>query len=170
MKTYAALVCFLVLTPPAFAEQRNQTVAIGSWEIATATKAGKFESCSMSRSDGDFGISFVRAEDGLLLLLDSPKWKLERGKAYPVRLIAGGQSVEAKALAETRGVTIALADRPFNARLKSANALQVQGEGATLRVPLDKSALALERLDVCFEKNIREGPETNPFVAPGRKP
>jgi hypothetical protein len=30
--------------------------------------------------------------------------------------------------------------------------------------------LALERLDMCFEKNVREGPETNPFVAPSRKP
>ena len=59
---------------------------------------------------GDLGISFVRGEDGLLLLLDSPKWKLERGKAYTVRLTAGGQSVEAQALAETKGVTIAVAD------------------------------------------------------------
>lgn len=169
-KSYAAFVCFLFLTPSALAEQRDQTVAIGPWDITTTTKAGKFESCSMTRTDGDLGISFVRAEDGLLLLLDSPKWKLERGKSYPVRLTAGGQSVEAKALAETRVVTIALADRSFNANLRAANTLEVKGEGATLRVPLYKSALALERLELCFERNIREGPETNPFVAPGRKP
>jgi hypothetical protein len=170
-KTYAVLFCFLFLTPSAFAQQQqDQTVAIGPWDIATTSKAGKFDSCSMSRTVGDLNTSFVRAEDGLLLLLDSPKWKLERGKAYTVRLRAGGLSVEAKALAETRGVTIALADRSFNARLRTANALEVQGEGATLRVPLDKSALALERLDMCFEKNVREGPETNPFVAPSRKP
>jgi hypothetical protein len=160
----------LGVTPSAFAQQQDQTVAIGPWDIATISKAGKFESCSMSRTVEDLGTSFVRAEDGLLLLLDSPKWKLERGKAYTVRLRAGGQSVEAKALAETKSVTIALADRSFNARLRTANALEVQGEGATLRVPLDKSALALERLDMCFEKNVREGPETNPFVAPSRKP
>ena len=61
----------------------------------------------------------MRAQDGLLLLLDSPKWKLDRGKAYTVRLVAGSQSVEAKALAE---------------------------------------------------KNSRESAETNPFVAPDRKP
>jgi hypothetical protein len=46
----------------------------------------------------------------------------------------------------------------------------VQGEGAALRVPLDKSALAFERLEMCFDKNSREGPETNPFVAPSRRP
>ena len=106
----------------------------------------------------------------MLLLLDSPKWKLERGKAYTVRLTAGGHSVEAKALAETKGVTVAVADRSFNARLRIANALEVRGDGATLHVPLDKSALALERLEMCFERNVREGAETNPFVAPSRRP
>jgi len=170
MKRYAVLLCFLILTPSAFA-QPDQAVVIGPWVITTTTKAGKFDSCSMNRTTvGDLGISFVRGEDGLLLLLDSPKWKLERGKAYTVRLTAGGHSVEAKALAETKGVTVAVADRSFNARLRIANALEVRGEGATLHVPLDKSALALERLDMCFEKNARDGTETNPFVAPSRKP
>ena len=172
MKKYGGvLVYFLILTPCAFAQQPEQTFVVGPWVIATTSKAGKFDSCSMNRTTvGDLGISFVRGEDGLLLLLDSPKWKLERGKAYTVRLTAGGQSVEAQALAETKGVTIAVADRSFNARLRIANALEVQGEGATLHVPLDKSALALERLETCFEKNMREGPEANPFVAPSRKP
>jgi hypothetical protein len=170
MKTYATLMCFVLLAPSAIAEQQNQTVTIGPWDIVTSSKAGKFESCLMNRTVGDLGISFVRAEDGLLLLLDSPKWKLERGKAYSVRLAAGGQSVEAKALAETKGVTIALADKSFHATLRAASNLEVRGEGATLRVPLDKSALALERLEICFEKNIREGPETNPFVTPSRAP
>jgi hypothetical protein len=45
----------------------------------------------------------------------------------------------------------------------------VRGEGATLQVPLDGSTLALERLEVCFEKNNREGADVNPF-APKRKP
>ena len=107
---------------------------------------------------------------GCYCFCDSPQWKLERGKAYTVRLTAGRQSVEAKALAETKGVTIAVADRSFVAGLRTANALEVQGAGAKLHVPLDQSALALERLDMCFEKNAREGPETNPFVAPSRKP
>jgi hypothetical protein len=38
----------------------------------------------------------------------------------------------------------------------------VQAEGATLRVPLDGSSTAFERLEECF--NTREAPETNPFV------
>ena len=99
----------------------------------------------------------------------SPR-KLERGKAYSVQLVAGPRSTEAKALAELKGVTIALADRSFNEILRAANFLDVRGEGATLRVPLDKSTAALDRLELCFEKNGRESPETNPFVAPTRKP
>jgi hypothetical protein len=170
MKSHFALIFSLVLTSSSVAQQQDQTITIGSWDIATSSKAGKFESCSMSRTVGVLGVSFVRAEDGLLLLLDSPKWKLERGKAYPVRLTAGGQSLEVKALAENRGVTIALADKSFNAVLRAAAAMEVRGEGATLRVPLDKSALALERLELCFDRNSREGPETNPFVVPRRKP
>ena len=172
MKPHVAFVCLALLTSSALAqqEQNAQTVIIGPWSIMTTSKAGKFENCTMIRTGEGLGTSFVRAEDGLLLLLNSPKWKLERGKAYSVRLTAGPQSVETKALAETKGVTIALADKPFNANLRTANVLEVRAEGATLRVPLDKSALALERLEMCFEKNVREGPETNPFVAPGRKP
>jgi hypothetical protein len=145
-------------------------VIVGPWEIATSYTADKFDTCLMNRSAAGLGISFVRAQDGLLLFLDSPKWKLERGKAYPVRLVAGSQSVDAKALAETKGVTVALADRPFNGRLKSATVLEVRGDGATLRVPLDGSTAAFERLETCFDKNSRERAETNPFVAPDRKP
>jgi hypothetical protein len=66
--------------------------------------------------------------------------------------------------------SVALADRPFNEKLRTASVLEVRGEGATLHVPLDKSTAALERLELCFEKNGREGPETNPFVAPNRTP
>jgi hypothetical protein len=67
-------------------------------------------------------------------------------------------------------VTIAFADRSFNERLRAANVLEVKAEGATLQVPLDRSALALDRLELCFEKNGRESVQTNPFVAPSRKP
>jgi hypothetical protein len=133
-------------------------------------KADKFDGCVMSRTEAGLGISFSQAKDGLLLLLDSPKWKLDRGKAYSVRLAAGSQSVDAKALAETKNVTVALSDRQFNGKLRSANVLEVRGEGATLRVPLDGSAAAFDRLETCFEKNSRESAETNPFVAPDRKP
>jgi hypothetical protein len=171
MRTIIVLLGMNVLISSALAQQsRDQTVAVGSWNIGTTYKAEKFDNCTMSRTVGDLGISFVRTQDGLLLLLDSPKWKLERGKAYSVRLMAGSQSVDAKALAETKGITIALADRPFNGKLRSANALDVRGEGTTLRVPLDKSAAAFDRLELCFEKNGNNGPETNPFVSPNTNP
>jgi hypothetical protein len=67
-------------------------------------------------------------------------------------------------------VTIALADRPLNERMRSASILEVIGEGATLRVPLDGSMAALARLEACFVKNSRQSSDTNPFVAPSRKP
>lgn len=150
--------------------QDEQTLKVGPWTIATTYKADKFDNCTMSSSAEELGITFVRNQDGLLLVLDSSKWKLERGKAYSVRLVAGSTSVRAKALAETKGVTIALADRPFNEKLRTANVLEVRGEGATIHVPLIGSAAALQRLEACFDKNQRESTETNPFVAPSRKP
>ena len=151
-------------------ERQEQTVTVGPWTIGTSYKADKFDSCSMSRSTEGMDITFLRTQDGLLLFLQSPKWKLERGKAYTVRLMAGSRSVESKALAESKTVTIALADRAINERLRTADVLQVRGEGATLRVPLDGSTAALARLDACFDKNSQAGVETNPFVSPSRKP
>ena len=59
---------------------------------------------------------------------------------------------------------------PRYQRIDASAIPSVRAEGATLHVPLDKSALALERLESCFEKNGREGIEANPFVAPSRKP
>jgi Extensin-like protein C-terminus len=148
----------------------EQTVAVGPWTIAVSYKGDKFENCSMNRSTAELGITFFRGEDGLLLVLDSQKWKLERGKAYTVRVVAGSRSVEAKALAESKSVRIALVDRSLNERLRTADVLEVRGEGETLRVPLDGSTAALGRLETCFDKNSRAGVETNPFVAPRRKP
>jgi hypothetical protein len=157
------------LATTAIADAQDQTVSVGPWTIAMSSKADRFDSCTMSRSSNDLNITFVRAHDGLLLLLDSPKWKLERGKAYDVTLMAGSRSVQEKAQAEAKSVTIVLEDRPLNERVRSANILQVKGDGATLRVPLNGSTAALERLEECFEKNS-VGVETNPFVAPIRKP
>jgi hypothetical protein len=140
----------------------NQTVSAGPWTIGPTYKANKLQSCTMSRSDSEPGITFVRAQDGLLAILESQKWKLDRGKSYSVRLTAGSRSVEAKAMAETKKVSITLADSQLNAKLRSVNRLLVQAEGATLLVPLDGSSKAFERLEECF--NPREAPETNPFV------
>ena len=169
MRSPIATSIALFLATSAIADAQDQTVSVGPWTLATSSKADKFDSCTMSRSTSDLNITFVRAHDGLLLLLDSPKWKLERGKAYDVTLRAGSRSLQAKALAETKSVTIALADRPLNERVRTANILEVKGDGATLTVPLSGSTTALGRLEECFEKNS-VGVESNPFVAPTRKP
>jgi hypothetical protein len=170
MRLLFALSLALFSATSAIAHAQDQTVSVGSWTIATSSKADKFDSCTMSRSTNDLDITFLRTHDGLLLLLDSSKWKLERGKTYDVALLAGSRSVQAKALAETKSVTITLADRALNERMRTANILEVRGEGATLRVPLDGSTAALGRLETCFEKNSRAGVERNPFVAANRKP
>jgi hypothetical protein len=155
----------------AYAEERQeQAITIGPWTIGISYKADKFDSCSMSRSTEGIDLTFLRTPDGLLLFLQSQKWKLERGKAYIIRLRAGSRSVEAKALAESKAVTIALVDRTLNERLRSADVLEVRGEGATLRVPLDGSTAALARLDACFDKNSRAGVDTNPFVSRSHRP
>ena len=170
MRTAVAFSVATLSATSAMAYAEEQTVTVGPWAITTSYKGDKFDSCSMSRSASELDTTFVRGQDGLLLLLDLQKWKLERGKAYPVRLVAGSRSVEAKALAESKAVTIALADRALNERLRTADVLEVRGEGATLRVPLDGSTAALGRLEACFDKNSRAGVETNPFVSPSRKP
>ena len=166
MRAAIALSFVLVLTRPIVAWAEDQATTVGPWTIATSSKADKFDSCMMSRSVDDLNASFVRSAEGLLLLLDSPKWRLERGKTYSVTLVAGSRSVDAEALPETKGVTIALADRPFNDGMRTANILEIRGEGATLGVPLDGSSEAFRRLELCFADNSRPTSDTNPFVAP----
>jgi hypothetical protein len=170
IRTSIVLSFALLLSMSVAASAEDQAVTLGPWTVATSSRGDKFDSCTMSRSSNDLDVSFVRDQDGLLLLLESSKWRLERGRAYMVTLIAGSRSVEAKASAETKGVTIALTDRPLNERMRTANVLEAMGEGATLRVPLDGSIAALARLETCFEKNSRQSSDTNPFVAPNRKP
>ena len=170
MRTTIALSLALFLTTPVVAWAEDQAIAVGPWTIATSSRGDKFDSCTMSRSTNDLDVSFIRNQDGLILLLESSKWRLERGKAYPVKLVAGSWSIEAKVSAETKDVTIALTDRSLNERIRTANILEVMGEGATLRVPLDGSTAALSRLESCFVKNSRQSSEINPFVAPNRQP
>ena len=170
MRSLVVLSLALLFVPSVIAHAEDQTVSVGPWTIATSFKADKFQSCTMSRSKNDLDIAFVRTQDGMHLLLDSSKWKLERGKTYDVTLVASSRSVKARALAETKSVTITLADQLLNERVRTANLLEVRGEAATLRVPLDGSTAALDRLEACFEKNSRVGAESNPFVASNRKP
>jgi hypothetical protein len=159
-----------LLSRSAMARGEGETVAVGQWTIATSYKDDKFDDCSMSRSTDRLDITFLRTADGLLLVLGSEKWKLERGKAYDVHLAAGSRSVKAKALAEAKAVKVPLADRSLIKRVQTSEFLEVRGEGATVRVPLDGSAAALTRLESCFNKNNQTSVESNPFVAPSRRP
>jgi hypothetical protein len=152
------------------AHPEEQTVTVGPWTIGTSYKADDFDGCAMSRSTEGVDVTFLRTRDSLLLFLQSQKWNLERGKAYTVRLMAGSRSVEAKALAESKTVTIALADRSLNEMLSTADVLEVRGEGATLQVPLEGSTAALARLDACLDRNNRAGIDANPFVSPTNRP
>ena len=113
--------------------------------------------------------SFLRTSDGLKLTLESPNWKLERGKNYPVRMKAGPASWNTDVAAENNSVSVAISDKKFIEGLRAANVFVVEGAGATIRIPLDQSRAALERLDKCLTKHSR-AVETNPFVAPPRQP
>jgi hypothetical protein len=170
MRAPITLSLTLFLTLPGVAWAEDQAIALGPWTIATSSRGDKFDRCTMTRSTSDIDVSFIRDQDGLILFLESSKWRLDRGRAYPVTLVAGPRSVDAKAAAETKGVTIALTSQPLNESMRTANVLEVRGEGATLRVPLDGSSAALSRLETCFVKNSRQSSDTNPFVAPNRKP
>ena len=147
-----------------------QTVAVGPWTISASHKADDLDGCAMSRSTEGMDITLFHSRDSVLLLLQSQKWNLERGKSYTVRVAAGPRSVEAKALAESKTVRIALTDRFLLRSLRTADAFEIRGEGATLRVPLDGSTAALARLDACSDRNNRAGAETNPFVSPSNRP
>jgi hypothetical protein len=154
----------------AFSAEENKSETIGPWKIEATFKGEKFDRCSINRTlEDDIVASFVRTGDGLTLALESPNWKLERGKNYPVKMTLGPQSFDTEVAAEANSVSMEVKDKKFEAGLRSASALNVVGAGATIRVPLDKSGDAFERLEQCVEKNDK-AVETNPFVAPARLP
>jgi hypothetical protein len=164
----AAFIALPVTVGRAAEESKSDT--IGPWQIEAAFKADKFDRCSISRKlDDDIVADFVRTSDGLTLVLSSPNWKLDRGKQYPVKMNLGSLSWEDQVAAEASSVSVDIKDKKFSTGLRSASALSVVGAGATIKVPLDKSADALDRLDQCVEKN-EKAVQTNPFVAPARQP
>ena len=163
MRAFLATASVFLLANSALAQSALDTVMVGPWKIATTYEADKFQNCTMSRSTPKLNVVLERNAEGLLLKLGSDDWKLERGKAYTVTLTAGSRAIDAKALAETKSVTIALADRSFNKRLGRANHLDIKGERDSLEVPLDRSAEALNRLEQCFQKNVKNNSDSNPF-------
>jgi hypothetical protein len=169
---YSAVIAAFLLLPagvsPAAEESKSET--IGPWEIEATFKGDKFDRCSINRAlQDDIKATFVRTGDGLTLELASPNWKLERGKQYPVKMTLGPVSFDTEVAAEPSSVSIDVKDKRFNTGLRTANALNIVAAGATIRVPLDSSNVALDRLEKCVEKN-EKAVATNPFVAPARQP
>jgi len=163
-------VASLALPTLAFAAEESKSENIGPWEIEATFKADKFDRCSINRKlDNDIVASFARTGDGLMLVLESPNWKLERGKQYPVKVKLGPLSSDAEVAAEPNSASLDIKDKKISSGLRTASALDVVGAGATIHVPLDKSREAFDRLEQCVEKNNR-AVETNPFVAPARQP
>ena len=165
-----AVLASISLPTSALAAEDSKSETIGPWEIEATFKGDKFDRCSINRKlDDDVVATFVRTGDGLSLELESPNWKLERGQDYPVKMTLGPLSFDTKLAAEPNSVSMDVKDKKFEAGLRNANALNVVAAGATIRVPLDQSTAAFERLAQCVEKNDR-AVETNPFVAPARRP
>lgn len=124
----------------------------------------------MSRTTDDgVDVRFTRDADGLDLTMSSPKWRLGRGKRYPVELMAGSSTLQADVAAAGNSVSLPIKVGKFLRSLKLADGLDVKGRGAIIKVALDKSAAGLDRLEACYAKNGSAN-ETNPFVAPKGKP
>ncbi len=167
MKGRAIFFSVFLLSGAAQAQSDDKTVLIGPWKIeASFTKEQKFDRCMMSRTvDNGVTASFARDNSGTALIMTSERWKLDSGKAYPVEFLAGKTNWKTDVTATADTVRVALTDERFNKALRNANRLDVKGAGATISVPLDKSAAALARLESCYENN-RNASETNPFEAP----
>lgn len=165
------LAAFWMITMCGVAQAQNSAedakISIGPWQIgANFTEERKLDQCVMSRTTKD-GIEarFTREENGLSLVMTSPRWELEEGKTYPVEFAAGSTTWKAEVTATSDAVHIALADQLFNDALKKANSLEVRAAGKTITVALNRSADAFARLERCYQTNNKAG-ETNPFVAP----
>jgi hypothetical protein len=171
MRFAAGVAAFVALPAlPGHALEESKSETIGPWEIEAVFDGDKFDRCAIHRPVRDgIVVRFVRAADGLSLELESPNWKLERGKNYPVKMAMGPLSFDAEVAAEPNSVSMAIKDEKFESALRRASALNVVAAGATIRVPLDKSTVAFERLGQCVEKNDRSV-ETNPFLAPPQQP
>ena len=166
------LAAFLALGPGlAYAQTlSSEAVAIGPWQIEATYRSSKFERCVMRRTTEEgIEVRFQRDAKGLEISMDSPRWRLERGKSYPVELIAGSTTFKANMIATRTAVSLPIEDERFLKALRLADGLDVKGAGSTIAVALDKSAAGLERLETCYIKNAA-ATETNPFVAPSRRP
>lgn len=172
MRGFFLIIGFLFQSAAVLAQplRDSQAVGIGPWLIEATYRSGKFERCVMSRTTEE-GIEarLTRDAGGLTLTMTSPRWRLEQGRSYPIELAAGSVTWETKVIATINTVRVSLTEPRFTDGLRIADILEIRGAGSVIRVPLDKSAAAMERLERCYENN-RRSTETNPFIAPSRRP
>lgn len=172
MRGFFLIIGFLFQSAAVLAQplRDSQAVGIGPWLIEATYRTGKFERCVMSRTTEE-GIEarLTRDAGGLTLTMTSPRWRLEQGRSYPIELAAGSVTWDTKVIATINTVRVSLTEPRFTDGLRIADILEIRGAGSVIRVPLDKSAAAMERLERCYENN-RRSTETNPFIAPSRRP
>jgi hypothetical protein len=160
----AASVTLAIASGHAADDRRSQD--LGPWEIETIYKGDKLDHCSINRSlQDDIVARFVRTTDDMRLELESPKWKLERGKNYPVKISVGSLSLDAEVAAEPQSVSLDFDNEKLESALRNANTLNIVAAGATIRVPLDKSAVAFDALAKCVDEQA-ETVAANIFCAP----
>src|SRR5712691_151593 len=87
LRATGILISALALWTSALAQRAEESKMdeIGPWQIEATFKSDKFDHCAISRTVDEIVARFVRTNDGLSLVLESPNWKLERGKPYSVR-------------------------------------------------------------------------------------
>ncbi len=143
-----------------------------AWETEAVYKNDTFDRCLIGRTlDNGMSITFVQTSEGLTMLLASSHWELEPGKSYPVTLKLGPRSWNRDVEAKASSVSMAVTDAGFASGLRAANTLDVVAAGETIRVPLDGSTGAFERLERCVERSARgvPAPLAKPAVEAGSK-
>ena len=121
---------FLMGLTEALAVEETKKDNIGPWEIEATFKDNKFDHCAISRKVDEVVASFLRTSDGLSLTLESPNWKLERGKNYPVLMNAGAKSWNTDVAADGNSASVPISDNKFREGLRAANVLIVEGAGS----------------------------------------
>ena len=115
---------------PAFtvAAEESKSDTIGPWKIEAVFKGDMFDRCSINRTlKDDIVATFVRTGEALSLELQSPNWKLEDAKHYPVKMTLGSLTIDTEVVAKPNSVSTEIKDEKFAAELRSASALDVAG-------------------------------------------
>jgi len=160
----AASVTLAIATGHAAEDGRSTNLA--PWEIEAIHKIEKIDRCTINRPLQDGIVArFVRTHDDLSLELESPNWKLERGKNYPVKLSVGTLNLDVEVAAEPDSVSMNIDDKKLENALRNASVLNIVAAGATIRVPLDKSELAFDALAQCVEEKS-DAVAANIFCSP----